>query len=133
MDQHHRVGQALDLVQHVTREDHALAVVREPTEQLQGLAARDRIEPGTLVRDDDLGVMGDGLRESRALTHALGVVAHLAIHGVGEPHPLHRGARALVGLSTPRLARRMMSCTKARPVWCSYSASCCGQQNPRRR
>ena len=68
----HRVARALDVLEHVRREQHADAeVARQPPDEQQHLVAARRVEAvRRLVEHDQLGRVHERLRELHALLHA---------------------------------------------------------------
>ncbi len=93
------LGQRLDLVQHVARHDHGLAAAGGPADALDDLGARDRVDAGQrLVEDEQRRVVHQALGQLGALAHALGEAAHPAAQRFLQAHLDQRalgvGARA---------------------------------------
>ena len=73
------VGDDLDLVQEVRREQDGGATVGVAAEQVTHPADAGGVEPvGGFVEDEDLGITEEGMCDAEALAHAEGVVAHAA-------------------------------------------------------
>ena len=98
---HEHVGaEALDLVEHVARDDHAAALGAEPLEELDHVGALARIEAGQrLVQHDQPRVVDDRLRELDALAHALRVGGQPPLVGRVELDGLERRPGGAVGIA----------------------------------
>src|SRR6185369_1144541 len=82
------VADVLDVREEVAGEEHGLPALLELEDEVLDLPRGDRIEAaGGLVEDDDCGIVDERLAEADAPGHALGVLAQLALAGVGEAEP----------------------------------------------
>ena len=115
------VGDHLDLVEEVGREEHGRSPVRVAPEQVAHPPDAGGVEAvGRLVEDEDPGVSQQGVRDAEPLTHPEGVVAdpapglrrgqadqlqHLVDPAAREPHHLLAQAQDLP-TRTPGVLRR---------------------------
>ena len=125
-DDQHAGAEALDLVEHVARHDHAAPGVAEALEQVDHVEPLAGVEAGErLVEHEHVGVVDEGLRHLHPLAHALGVgwPPGGGRRGRARRCRARRGPRAS-GSATPwsRPARR----TNSSAGWRSNRASCWG-------
>ena len=111
----HVRSEALDLVEHVARDDDAAAVAAEAVEELDHVRALARIEPGErLVEHDQPRVVDDRLRELDPLAHALRVGRQPPLVVGVELDGRERGAGRAVGIGKAVAGRPTGARTRAR-------------------
>src|SRR5213075_3060658 len=85
--QDYLIGDFVDLMQNVARDDDVQSLFAERFEQCHRFGTGHGIEAvQRLIEHQHRGVMGDRLSEPNALPHALAVSSDFAIGGIGEVH-----------------------------------------------
>jgi hypothetical protein len=122
-DDHHAVGDRLDLGQQVRREQHGAAAVGEAAQQLAHPAHALRVEPvGGLVEDQDLGLAEQRVGEPEALAHAERVGADApAARRLVEADEVEQRVDARAG--TPIVCAETASASRPRRPACCAEAS----------
>jgi len=93
------VGDAVDLVEDVTRDDHVEPFPAEALEEGQRLGAGHRVEAvQRLVQDQDFGPMAERQCQADPLAHPLAVARELAVGRFGHAHALERLRGGAIGL-----------------------------------
>ena len=112
VEDHDVVGQALDLVEVVAREQHGDAVVAQPGDDLADLLATHRVDPGAgLVEERDLRAADQREGEGEPSLLAAGDLPPGAPLEAREPDPLEQLARVE---RVRRTARRRGAAPRAR-------------------
>ncbi len=92
----HAVAEGLRVGEDVGREEHGLARLLEVQDDVPDQPAADGIEPGhRLVEDDELGIVDQGLGDSRPLHHPLREAADGGVGGSSKAHEVEKVLSAL--------------------------------------